>query len=87
MVTQPAARLTESDHLSHPGARRLATHAEEIAAARAFADSIVGSAVERDRSGAAPRAETARFDAGGLLGITVPRADGGLGWSRPRWPR
>jgi alkylation response protein AidB-like acyl-CoA dehydrogenase len=79
MVTQPAARLTESDHLSHPGASWLATHAEAIAAARAFADSIAGSVVERDRSGAAPRTEMARFDACGLLGITVPRGDGGPG--------
>src|SRR5262249_20293810 len=56
---------------------RIATHADAIAAAHAFADSIAEGVVERDRSGAAPRAEMARFDASGLLGITVPHAEGG----------
>jgi SfnB family sulfur acquisition oxidoreductase len=56
---------------------RLATHAQAVAAAQAFAHSIVDGVVERDRSGAAPRAEMARFDVSGLLGITVPHANGG----------
>lgn len=56
---------------------RLATHADAVAAASAFADSIADGVVERDRSGAAPHEEMARFDASGLLAITVPHADGG----------
>ena len=56
---------------------RLATHADAVAAAHAFADSIAEGVVERDRSGAAPHEEMARFDASGLLGITVPHAEGG----------
>ena len=58
---------------------RLATHADAVAAAHAFADSIAEGVVERDRSGAAPHEEMARFDASGLLGITVPHAEGGPG--------
>ncbi len=56
---------------------RLATHADAVAAAHAFADSIAEGVIERDRSGAAPHEEMARFDASGLLGITVPHAEGG----------
>lgn len=56
---------------------RLASHDEAIAAAQAFADSIADGVVERDRSGEAPHAEMARFDASGLLGMTVPHAEGG----------
>ena len=52
---------------------------EAVAAASAFADSIAEGVVQRDRSGAAPHEEMARFDASGLLGITVPHADGGPG--------
>lgn len=56
---------------------RLATHAEAVQAADAFANSITETVVERDRSGSAPHDEMARFDASGLLGITVPHAEGG----------
>jgi SfnB family sulfur acquisition oxidoreductase len=56
---------------------RLATHESAVAAAHVFADSITDTVVERDRSGSAPHAEMARFDASGLLGITVPGADRG----------
>ncbi|HEX3975079.1 MAG TPA: SfnB family sulfur acquisition oxidoreductase [Solirubrobacteraceae bacterium] len=56
---------------------RLATHADAITAAHAFADSIAEGVVQRDRSGAAPHEEMARFDGSGLLGITVPHAEGG----------
>jgi SfnB family sulfur acquisition oxidoreductase len=55
----------------------LATRDEAVQAARAFADSIAETVVERDRSGSAPHDEMARFDASGLLGITVPHAEGG----------
>jgi SfnB family sulfur acquisition oxidoreductase len=56
---------------------QLTTHADAVAAAQTFADSIADGVVERDRSGAAPHEEMARFDASGLPGITVPRAEGG----------
>jgi SfnB family sulfur acquisition oxidoreductase len=56
---------------------RLATHDAAVAAAHAFAGSIAKGVVERDRSGSAPYAEMARFDASGLLGITVAHAEGG----------
>jgi SfnB family sulfur acquisition oxidoreductase len=56
---------------------RLATHDAAVAAAHAFAGSIAEGVVERDRSGSAPYAEMARFDASGLLGITVAHAEGG----------
>ena len=59
------------------GPPRLATHAAAIAAAQVFADSIAETVIERDRSGSAPHDEMARFDASGLLGITVPHAEGG----------
>jgi SfnB family sulfur acquisition oxidoreductase len=55
----------------------LATRDQAVQAARAFADSIAETVVERDRSGSAPHDEMARFDASGLLGITVPHAEGG----------
>src|ERR1700744_4592401 len=55
----------------------LATRDEAVQAAQAFADSIAETVVERDRSGSAPHDEMARFDASGLLGITVPDAHGG----------
>jgi SfnB family sulfur acquisition oxidoreductase len=58
-------------------APRLATEVEAIGAARAYADSIAGSAAERDRTGGVPRPELARLDRSGLLGITVPLAYGG----------
>jgi SfnB family sulfur acquisition oxidoreductase len=48
-----------------------------IASARAYAESIAGGVIERDRAGRVPAAELAAFDASGLLGITVPAADGG----------
>jgi SfnB family sulfur acquisition oxidoreductase len=56
---------------------RLATHDAAVAAAHAFAGSIAEGVVERDRSGSAPYDELARFDASGLLGITVAHTEGG----------
>ena len=47
------------------------------AAADAFAESLREGVIDRDRSGALPVAELARFDASGLLSLTVPAADGG----------
>jgi SfnB family sulfur acquisition oxidoreductase len=48
-----------------------------VAVAERFAEQISVDAIERDRSGRLPTAEMAAFDASGLLGITVPRQDGG----------
>jgi SfnB family sulfur acquisition oxidoreductase len=53
------------------------TAAEALAAADAFAASLADTVIERDRSGALPVAELARFDASGLLALTVPAAHGG----------
>jgi SfnB family sulfur acquisition oxidoreductase len=50
---------------------------EAVAAAREYAESIAGGAIERDRSGSVPVAELAALDASGLLAITVPRVHGG----------
>ncbi len=72
---------------AHAGAARSAVAAvpvlrsaeEAIGAARAYADSVRDGVIERDRAGAAepPYKELARLDASGLMGITVPRAEGG----------
>jgi SfnB family sulfur acquisition oxidoreductase len=56
---------------------RIATAQEAYAVADAFAESLRDTVIERDRSGALPVAELARFDASGLLSLTVPAADGG----------
>ncbi len=55
----------------------LRTSEEAVAVAEAFAEQISIDAIERDRNGQLPVAEMAAFDASGLLGITVPRQDGG----------
>jgi SfnB family sulfur acquisition oxidoreductase len=55
----------------------ISSGAEAVAAARAYAGSIAGGVIERDRAGRVPVAELAAFDASGLLSITVPAADGG----------
>lgn len=57
----------------------LATHDEAVAAAHAVAEAIADGVVERDRAGAeaVPREALGVLDRSGLLGITVPRADGG----------
>jgi SfnB family sulfur acquisition oxidoreductase len=61
----------------------IASEAEAIEAAREFAATIAPGVVERDRSGAVPRAELAAFDASGLLAITVPEGYGGTDVSMP----
>ena len=66
-----------ADGTAGGGPPRLATHDAAVAAAHAFAEAIADRVVERDRSGAAPYDEMARYDQSGLLGITVPHADGG----------
>ena len=55
----------------------ISTEAEALAAADEFAVSLQETVIERDRSGELPVRELARFDATGLLGITVPEIDGG----------
>ncbi|HUB76669.1 MAG TPA: acyl-CoA dehydrogenase family protein, partial [Solirubrobacteraceae bacterium] len=42
-----------------------------------FAESLRDTVIERDRTGALPVTELARFDASGLAAITVPARDGG----------
>jgi SfnB family sulfur acquisition oxidoreductase len=61
------------------GVPQLTTEAEAVAVAAAFADSVADTVIERDRTGALPRAEMERFDASGLIGITVPAEYGGPG--------
>ncbi len=58
-------------------AATISTEAQALAAADAFTESLRDSVIERDRTGKLPAAELARFDASGLLGITVPARDGG----------
>jgi SfnB family sulfur acquisition oxidoreductase len=56
---------------------RLASAAEALDAARAYADSIAAGVITRDRAGQVPVAELATLDGSGLLGITVPTTYGG----------
>ena len=58
-------------------AAEISTEAEALAAADAFAESLRDGVIERDRTGELPAAELARYDASGLLSLTVPAADGG----------
>lgn len=55
----------------------LSSAAEALATARTYAASLASGAIERDRAGSVPWADLAALDASGLLGITVPAADGG----------
>ncbi|MEU4622630.1 acyl-CoA dehydrogenase family protein [Actinoplanes sp. NPDC023801] len=57
------------------------THAEAVTAASQLADLLIPGAIQRDRDGAGtvPHEALAALDASGLLGITVPAADGGPG--------
>jgi alkylation response protein AidB-like acyl-CoA dehydrogenase len=55
----------------------ISTEAQALAAADEFAVSLQETVIERDRTGELPVRELARFDATGLLAITVPEIDGG----------
>jgi SfnB family sulfur acquisition oxidoreductase len=55
----------------------IASSAEAITTAQAYAGSLTDSVIERDRSGALPVSELARLDSSGLLAITIPGQDGG----------
>jgi SfnB family sulfur acquisition oxidoreductase len=55
----------------------ISTEAQALTAADEFAVSLQETVIERDRTGELPVRELARFDASGLLAITVPSADGG----------
>lgn len=57
----------------------LGSHAEATAAATDYAASIAGGVIERDRARRLPVRELAALDESGLLGITVPREQGGGG--------
>jgi SfnB family sulfur acquisition oxidoreductase len=58
-------------------ARVLSSAAETLAAARGYAASLTDGVIERDRAGSVPWGELVALDASGLLGITVPAAQGG----------
>jgi SfnB family sulfur acquisition oxidoreductase len=76
----PAAPGIEASPAPGTGAVAIATirtAQEAVAAAHAYAESIAGGVIERDRSGGVPARELAALDASGLLAITVPRAHGG----------
>jgi alkylation response protein AidB-like acyl-CoA dehydrogenase len=57
------------------------THDEAVTAAHQLAEALIPGAIQRDRDGAdvVPHEAVAALDASGLLGITVPAADGGPG--------
>jgi len=55
----------------------LSSGPQTLATARAYAESLAGGVIERDRAGSVPWADLAALDASGLLGITVPAANGG----------
>lgn len=55
--------------------------AEAIELANAFAAYLAPGASDRDRAGTAPSAELAKLAESGLLGIIVPREEGGAGVS------
>ncbi|MBO0801457.1 MAG: SfnB family sulfur acquisition oxidoreductase [Nocardiopsaceae bacterium] len=60
-----------------PPAAAVGSGAEAIQVAREYAASIASGTIDRDRAGTVPVAELAALDDSGLLGITVPREDGG----------
>ncbi len=74
VVTQPAAAPKAVPHL-------IASDAEAIAAAEAFADILRTEASLRDAQRRLPWAELDAFVATGLWGISVPKAYGGAGVS------
>ena len=57
------------------------THHEAVTAAHQLAEALIPGAIQRDRDGAGtvPHEAIAALDSSGLLGVTVPRADGGPG--------
>jgi SfnB family sulfur acquisition oxidoreductase len=61
----------------HPAANTIASDAEAIDVARAFAASIAPGASERDRTRRLPRPELDELRRSGLLATTVPRTAGG----------
>ena len=60
-----------------PQVTTISTESEALRAADEFAASLQESVIERDRTGELPVRELERFDASGLLGLTVPERDGG----------
>jgi SfnB family sulfur acquisition oxidoreductase len=58
-------------------AQVLSSVPETLATARTYAESLATGVIERDRAGSVPWADLAALDASGLLGITVPAANGG----------
>jgi SfnB family sulfur acquisition oxidoreductase len=58
-------------------ARILSSGTEALATVQTYAASLTAGVIERDRAGTVPWTDLAALDASGLLGITVPAADGG----------
>jgi SfnB family sulfur acquisition oxidoreductase len=79
MSIQPSLAAPPPDSLARSHPPVFAGEDQAAAAARAYADSIVGGAAERDRAGVAPRPELEALDRSGLLGITIPSMHGGSG--------
>jgi SfnB family sulfur acquisition oxidoreductase len=67
--------VSASQQAAH--ARAIGSDEEAIAVAREYAATLADGVIERDRAGKVPREELARLDRSGLLGITIPTADGG----------
>ena len=59
------------------GPTQITSATQALATADRFADSLRDTVIERDRTGALPSGELARYDASGLLAITIPSVDGG----------
>ncbi len=72
MSSDAPTRTTEAR-----GVPRLTTPEEALTAAEVYAAGIAPGAADRDRAGEVPYAELAALDRTGLLGITIPAADGG----------
>lgn len=73
----PHDAMTDVTTPTHGAVAEIATEAQALAAAEVFAESLRETVIERDRTGTLPVAELARFDASGLLALTVPSRDGG----------
>ena len=69
------------------GVEVIASDAEAVAAAAAYARSIAPGAIARDAGGGAPHAELVELARTGLLAMRVPPEHGGAGVAWRRSPR
>lgn len=77
-------RAQRAEHAHGPDSRAarpplLATHAEAVAAAHAYAESIRVGIIDRERAGGVPWSQLAELGRSGLLSITLPKELGGPG--------